>query len=280
MRKNWRSTTRPNQIQAMNTLHVVDKLPTTCTDTKISRRIEVWKETQQLAPNYPYKPSQKYTYRGTEILCKIYNQTRVVIQNIDTLEAAHNLVNIGHNPLILNFADDLDAGGCVENGSGAQEESLWRRTNLCMTQTQTFYPLQQDTTPEAIYTPMATVFRDTEANDYAYLSRSWQASFVALPGLKYPTLNALKEFNKQDKDTLIRKIRLLFQIATKHHHETLVLGPLGCGAWRCPPSQVAKIFQNEIYNYNGVFHTIVFACMKTPTDSQDNYKAFCDTFIL
>jgi hypothetical protein len=40
-----------------------------------------------------------------------------------------------------------------------------------------------------------------------------------------------------------------------------VLGALGCGAWMCPQEEVASICKYVIQEYDGFFHTIVFAIL-------------------
>jgi Uncharacterized protein conserved in bacteria len=59
-------------------------------------------------------------------------ETMFSVINADCLEAAEILLNSGFNPCVLNLANDLKPGGGVLNGAGAQEENLFRRTNLFM----------------------------------------------------------------------------------------------------------------------------------------------------
>ena len=102
---------------------------------------EIWKDTRVRAACFPVKPSIKVTHEKLHILPAIYDATTCEVTCEDTLVAGKRLIDAGLNPLILNFADDLEAGGVVDTGNSAQEESLWRRTNLCITQFQDFYPL-------------------------------------------------------------------------------------------------------------------------------------------
>lgn len=57
-------------------------------------------------------------------------QTVVEVQNIDCLYAGVQLKEQGYNPAILNMASRRNPGGGVATGAGAQEETLFRRTNL------------------------------------------------------------------------------------------------------------------------------------------------------
>ena len=65
---------------------------------------------------------------------------KVSVKDIDCLVACKQLIDAGNNPAILNLADILVPGGCVESGPGAQEESIFRRSNITRTLTQDFYP--------------------------------------------------------------------------------------------------------------------------------------------
>lgn len=52
---------------------------------------------------------------------------------------------------------------------------------------------------------------------------------------------------EQDKEAMIMKIRLVFQVAKLKGITHLVLGALGCGAYKNPPEEVAKIFRKVIF---------------------------------
>lgn len=65
---------------------------------------------------------------------------KVSVKDIDCLVACKQLIDAGNNPVVLNLADILVPGGCVESGSGAQEESIFRRSNYMKTLTADFYP--------------------------------------------------------------------------------------------------------------------------------------------
>jgi uncharacterized protein (TIGR02452 family) len=223
-------------------------------------RTDVWKETQAMADKYPFLPSEKITFERGFVVERKYDGTDVTVEDIDSIEAGREMINMGLNPLVLNFADDKFAGGAVEVGSGAQEESLFRRTNLCLTLLQDtgFYPIRNN---EAVYTPMATVFRDVEGNKNRVLEEAYPLAFVAVPGIHNPRLTAEGRLNENDEEVLRHKVRLIFQVGAKGGHDSLVLGALGCGAWRNPPEHVAEIFKGVLIEYRGMFKKIVFACL-------------------
>jgi uncharacterized protein (TIGR02452 family) len=243
------------------------------------RNVLTWIDTQARATAFPFKPSVKVAHTRGKILSAIFPATTVEVTPEDTLVAGHRLVRAHLNPLILNFADDEEAGGVVDNGNSAQEESLWRRTNLCATQLQTFYPLAQDPVQEGIYTPEATVLKDTEANNCEDIPAPWQAAFIAVPGLKFPRVNKQGRVSLGDMMRMRAKIELICQTAKEYGHDALVLGPLGCGVWRSPPKQVAEIMRVVLSSYRGVFKHVTFACLaKGVVGASSNYTIFKEIF--
>jgi hypothetical protein len=239
----------------------------------------VWKDTEKRAASYPYKPSEKIYYDRMKILAAIYDTTRIEVTQEDSLVAGKRLFDARLDPAILNFADDLDAGGVVDNGNSAQEESLWRRTNLCATQLQTFYPLAQSPIQEGVYSPLVTVFKDTEENDCADLKKPWQAAFIAVPGLKFPKVNKDNMVCIEDMMAMRAKVELICQAAKTRGHDSLVLGALGCGVWRAPPRQMAQIMRSVLEMYKGVFKHIIIACYtRGSAGSNSNYTIFKEVF--
>jgi uncharacterized protein (TIGR02452 family) len=57
-------------------------------------------------------------------------KTNFSVINADCLETSHLLLKSGFNPCVLNLASRQNPGGGVLGGAGAQEENLFRRTNL------------------------------------------------------------------------------------------------------------------------------------------------------
>lgn len=227
-------------------------------------RIAIWQETVAIdtAAQFPSAPSNKIAYDSVYVCPKLHDGTYVYVTPQDTLDAARDCLDKGLHPLVLNFADDLDAGGCVDGGSGAQEESLFRRTNLYRTLLQSMYPIGP---LEAVYSPCVTVFREPEDRGYAVLDTPFQVAVVSAPALKYPNVQSGR-LRDADVLRLKKKIRLLFQIASAHGHDALVLGAWGCGAWRNPPMHVAHVFREMLREFSGVMHTVVFACLDTDGD--------------
>ncbi len=244
-------------------------------------RTHVWRDTYARAHTYPFRPTYKLQYspefhktasfpfysfsEGVEgkgcTRCAPFPLMKVSVSPEDTLVATQRLLRASLNPVVLNFADDTAAGGFVEVGSGAQEESLWRRTNLCSTQLQGFYPLRgEEGAVEGLYTHAVTVFKSPEADGCKDLTEPWQAAVVSVPAIPYPFLERGR-MGAADTALFRKKIELVLQIAHGQGHDSLVLGAFGCGAWRGPPQQIAELFREVLREWNGVFREVVFACL-------------------
>jgi uncharacterized protein (TIGR02452 family) len=185
-------------------------------------------------------------------------QTKFSVINSDCLEAAQLLLNAGRNPCVLNLASGRNPGGGVIRGAGAQEENLFRRTNLFrslyqfasyadeygLKKHEKNYPLNQDT--GGIYSGNITVFRGSEKNGYCLLQQPFKVAFVTVPAISHPDLEE-KDDGYHIADHLVGqtqdKIRTILRIAGKYRHDTLVLGAFGCGAFANPPNHMAELFK-------------------------------------
>jgi uncharacterized protein (TIGR02452 family) len=233
----------------------------------------VYQETKHLSGNYPVTASIKLRFDAGFKFEKRFESMIVTITNEDTLVAGARLMESGHTPMMLNFANDRHPGGGVESGAAAQEESLFRRTNLHLTLLPTLYPTRDN---EGIYTPAATVFRASEPDECKLLAKPWQGAFSTVPGIYRPNITAENKLDARDAARLDKKIRIILQMGAQHGHDTLVLGALGCGAWRNPPAHVAEIFRTVVSDYNGAFKEIVFAIYDCKGSS--NFEEFAKVF--
>ena len=250
-----------------------------------NQNVQIYEETKRLAP-IPDQKSIKHKFEPQANKNKdkdgtSKNKIKVNIIDMDTLDAAKLFVK----PLVMNFADDKNPGGCVEFGACSQEENLFRRTNLCHTLTyKNMYPIRFD---EAIYSPNVTVFRKNESAIYAIMKddERFLVDIISCPGLKYPRLKA-GHISKKDSDILANKIRLIFQLCRTYNHKVLIAGALGCGAWCNPPEDVAqawkRIIQEEVDKGSVVEH-VVFAILRpitlfNPNLTNSNYEVFTTCF--
>lgn len=82
------------------------------------------------------------------------------------------------------------------------------------------------------------------------------------------------------------KIRTIFRIGLVHGHDSLVLGALGCGAFRNPPRRVARLFHEVMDEpeFKNRYRLIVFAILDDRNAHQKhnpdgNFKPFADEFV-
>ena len=207
-----------------------------------------------------------------EKLCK---DTEIEVVNGDCLYEAKKLYDEGLRPAVLNMASFVKPGGGVIGGSAAQEENICRRTNLFesifrfrsdlakefgLIASKEQYPL--DMNFGAVYSPSITVFRASEDRGYELLDAPFQIDVISVAAIKCPKLQN-GDMTLYDKNITKNKIRTILNLGIIWENESLVLGALGCGAYRTPPNIMAKLFHDVLSEslYKGQFKKIVFAVL-------------------
>ena len=219
---------------------------------------------------------------------KCDEQTIVGVKNIDCLYAGVKLKEQGYNPAVLNMASRRNPGGGVATGAGAQEETLFRRTNLFRSLYQFApyaeqygvkrshhqYPLDRNF--GGVYTPNALYFRESEQKGYALLDEPVSLSFITVAGMNRPDLTADGMIANHHVGPIKNKIRTIFR---------MVLGALGCGAFRNPPRHMARLFHEVMDEpeFRNRYRRIVFAILDDHNAHQKhnpegNFKPFADEF--
>jgi uncharacterized protein (TIGR02452 family) len=232
--------------------------------------------------------------------------TEVRVMNLDCLFAAKMLLDNGYNPAVLNMASRQTPGGGVYGGAGAQEENLFRRSNLfrSMYKYAEFagqYGLEESRQPEhypldrdfgGVYTPDAVVFRGTEQDGYPLLDAYYRMSFIAVPAMSHPNLERIETSDgfawrivPELVDGTKNKMRTIFRIGLLHGHDALVLGAFGCGAFRNPANHIAQLFHEvmEEEEFKNRYKLICFAIIEDHNAHKEpnldgNYRPFKDEF--
>lgn len=223
--------------------------------------------------------------------------TNIKVVNKDCLLAARDLFMDGYDPAVLNMASFSKPGGGVLNGSAAQEENLFRRTNLFQSlymfdyvgnnfkikQREERYPL--DYNFGGIYTPYVTVFRDSEDANYEYRDDPYSVSIISVAAVKKPQLTKDGKLQPWTVDLLKNKISQIFSIALENGHTSIVLSAFGCGAYGTPPTEMARLFDEMLKGdtFRGAFENVVFAIIDDNNsfashNPKGNYKPFVDIF--
>ena len=258
-------------------------------------RIDCWLNTRAsvsaLAPGSPLLPSPSTKHRLDAVPAadvSRFQSTEVTVEDADSIDCGLAYLARGYNPAVLNLADDVMPGGCVDIGSGAQEESLFRRTTLCGTLVPELYPIGPE---EGIYSPAVAVLKASESVGWTPLEPPPTLAFLTVPGIKYPLVDYKKagmerslgedargggdlpRLRAADEMRLERKVRLMLRIAAEHGHDAVVLGASGCGAWKCPPDHVAEVFARVVAEHRGAFRVVAFAVLKDVDDHADAKRA-------
>lgn len=222
------------------------------------------------------KPKSQTFYRTlkpTERGLKFDYPPKIYVEEIDTLQKAKEL---GPECVILNMASSFKPGGGVIKGAKAQEEDLCRRSNLypSLLHFEDKYPIPKF---GGIYTKDIQVFRSV--GQYNFLHEPFFCSCISFPGIK---LEDPTNIGNEEKFmiNLKGKIRGILRIAVLKKHGKLVLGALGCGAYKNPPDLVAKAFKEVLgeKEFEDRFEEICFAILPDRKGGDKNKKEFLKVF--
>ena len=246
-------------------------------------------------PNIMQQMTRLYT-KKISIEKIAYVKTEIIVENIDCLLAAQKWVKKGYRVAVLNMASRQNPGGGVYSGAGAQEENLFRRTNLFQSmylfvtygidygikRSHSGYPL--DRNYGGIYSPRVFVFRGLEKDGYPLLDNPFTIDVISVPGMNRPALDDRGMIAGTLVDGVENKMRTIFDIALQNKNDCLILGAYGCGAFKNPPHHIAKLFHKLLQKeYSDVFKVIVFAILDDHNSGRDhnrdgNYLPFVKEF--
>lgn len=180
--------------------------------------------------------------------------TKLSVVNDDCLIVGKQMQDEGLNPAVLNMASAYRPGGGVLNGARAQEECIFRRSNLFMSlyrydrqmyglviepnrddYTDNLYDLSfiqqgypMDENFGGIYSADVTVFKDGE---YEWFYDLYQIAFISVAAMNINRAlrqgePVLVDGRLSDRAVAItkNKIRTIYRIGILHGHDSLVLG--------------------------------------------------------
>eukprot|EP01127_Copromyxa_protea_P012204 TRINITY_DN3155_c0_g1_i1.p1 TRINITY_DN3155_c0_g1~~TRINITY_DN3155_c0_g1_i1.p1 ORF type:complete len:352 (-),score=51.75 TRINITY_DN3155_c0_g1_i1:42-1097(-) len=215
--------------------------------------------------------------------------TIVEVVEGDCLEVAEFMKSIGYNPFCLNMANANSPGGGYMHGAGAQEENLHRRTGLChsLRDPQKIqgpkggsynYPIPES---GVIYSPDVVVLRSGEASGYKFKTSPLYMSFISCPAINKPKLKpGSLEMSSAPTEIMISKLKNLLSVGVIAGHDVAVLCAIGCGAFRCPPGHIARLFKQLLDNeFKGAYKRVVFAIYNDHNSKGGgNVAPFASTF--
>ena len=200
-------------------------------------------------------------------------------ENIDSVSAIAKYSN--SKTCVLNMASAKRPGGGVVKGAKAQEECLFRCSNLGLSISKGHYPLQQH---EMLYTVNAVFFKDVNYNDFdcAYLSDVITCAAVNLNDnakYGYDGKDAMSEDPASDYSYVNitkRKIEGIVTSAALRGVETLILGAWGCGVFKNDPKFIAQTFLDALTTSDRryAFDRVVFAVINDRNSVGNNYDVF------
>ena len=213
-----------------------------------------------------------------------YGQMEISVQNNDCVLVGKELKEQGFNPAVLNMASASNPGGGVIRGAGAQEENLFRRSNLFKSmyqfadyasmygipKSESQYPLNFHF--GGIYTPNAFFFRGLEKDGYPLLDGPIILSVISVAAINL----SRHEISVQDYLSVTKnKIQTILRIGIDHGHDALVLSAFGCGAFGNDPYVMASLFLKVLHEpeFENSFRKIVFAIVDDH-NSKGNYASF------
>lgn len=260
---------------------------------------EVSKETREVLPDIlPHIPSVNATLSEQLDIntlppldpakCPGHPPAVIRIVNEDTFNAAIDLGTAhpdGGRVAILNLASDVRAGGGWLKGALAQEEALCYRSSLYLSLHRSYYPFASETT--ALYTPDVVIIRGDMDSGHDLLVPEVApqdlpiVSAVSVAALRNPDTARVRvatqlaqgvartverdEFAKpRDREVTKAKMRVALRVAAARGHGLLVLGALGCGAFRNPKGEVARCWREVLSDAEfsgGWWKGVVFAVL-------------------
>jgi len=202
----------------------------------------------------------------------------IIVINSDTVSALVKYYETGKT-CVLNMASHKRPGGGVYNGAKAQEECLFRCSNLCTAIGTEHYPLKDK---EALYTTDAIFFKDSE---YDYMP-DVKCDVVTVAALRLcDVLDTRGNIYHQSKGPEYRnitknKIRLMLYLASKHGVRNIILGAWGCGVYKNDPEIISQYFHEVLVLecYSGLFNQVIFAIINDENSVGNNYEIFKNKF--
>ncbi len=166
----------------------------------------------------------------------------------------------------LNFASAKNPGGGFLSGASAQEESLARSSGLyaCLRERR-MYAANRKEPRRGVYqefllhSPAVPVFRDDVGT---LLAEPWTASFITAPAVNAGVARRNGVPAAKILRTMQGRVARVLALAAGQGERHLVLGAWGCGVFRNPPEQIARLFAEALTGpFAGVFSEVRFAVL-------------------
>ena len=221
----------------------------------------------------------------------IYNQkcnhgnvkgnSKIIVDNIDTVSAIFKHWTPGKKTIVLNFASYKNPGGAFLKGSSAQEESLCHESTLYEVLSDPhlagFYKWNNEHKNKSLYTNRAlfspkVLFIKDKTQIYA------DVLTVAAPNRKAYMGYIRGAIELDNLVALEERIEFISDIiSVQQNVGTIILGAFGCGVFGQDPTRVAKMFSEKMKNAPA--DKVVYAIIDKGSHSKEGaYKIFRDVF--
>lgn len=228
--------------------------------------IGVYEDTLNLCKKDNVSPANLTINKYKEKDCSIEPSEirgEVEIVNCDSVTALTRYKDQG-KVCILNMASRTTYGGGVAKGSKAQEEDLFRCSNLGLVSEQDLYPLDYD---EGLYSTGVVFVKDCNYQPMDKIS----CDVVTVPAFKLKK----DKFAKNYREGTMNKIRLMLSLAVKNNVDVLILGAWGCGVFKNDPGLISGYFRKVLdEGYSSHFKKIVFAIINDDNSVGSNFEIF------
>ena len=236
--------------------------------------VNVFQDTLENSKNLTDSTTSKHTFDETNPPRLTMFKDIISVINTDSVSAVVEYSKLGKT-CVLNMASYKRPGGGVHNGARAQEECLFRCSNLIQVVPTSFYPLEVN---DALYTKDAIFFKD---KDYEYMEPVvcdviTIAAINLNENAKYDPVQNVTDYRKITKD----KIRLMVSLAAQNGVKNLILGAWGCGVFNNDPTTMSQYFSEVLVGegYSVDFDNIVFAIINDHNSVGNNFDIFNNKF--
>lgn len=271
----------PNMAERQRIAHdTINRTPAIITSTReASAASTFYNDTTCPALDQSSPPTVLHGPSPVKVLnCDAFTVAREIIRRDKTAEGKVAVLNLA--------SDELPGGGWINSLTKTQEEALCYSSTLYKTLRPEWYPWPNlgPGSVAGIYSPAVVIFKDDLDHDCVDLAVEERAivSVITVAGPRWPEMTQDQgEFkNPSDVQDFRGKIRLVLRMAARDGRDRLVLGALGCGAYRCPPTLVAKEMKNILLEdeFKGRFKEVVFAVYSSASNGPSNFKTFSDMY--
>lgn len=237
--------------------------------TKINHElVDVYKDTLLKATQYTHGCTTIYNQKSMIYIKNKGLTGNIKVQPIDTIGMLETFKNDEKKSCVLNMASAKRPGGGVSRGAKAQEEGLFRCSNLALSISPEFYPMKSYDT---LYTTNVTFFKN-----FSYIDMKP----IVCDVITIAAFNLNKEKIIHYKELTYDKINFMLRLAAMHDVHNLILGAWGCGVYKNDPHFIATAFKESLAEDDMAhnFENIIFAVINDHNSVGNNFNIFKSIF--